>query len=306
MERKKLSSLLICMGVLLMLFGCKSDGQKGGRTDKTDLNASKKIDSKEIKEFDSSFYIIDRYEPELDGRWYIRIKKDGDKCLLSEKRHFDTEVTLDADILVGLQEIIDKHDLVLKNGVNDTTAGLPEEYRDCDMYILYESGEKLYFNIDGDPESEWANDIAHYIRQVLIDAGHEEFKAPEKTVTHYSFYFRMDDTHYHYSFIYDGNGELKILRWYGKDGHNENSIKDIPEDYNAFLMAIIDDLELKRFHEGSLFNGDSEEFCKGEYYEIYIDFEDGTQIYGYANDGKKLQQFEMIKDELFERLDSCF
>ena len=85
------------------------------------------------------------------------------------------------------------------------------------------------------------------------------------------------------------------------------TIRDIPEDFNEYLLTMIDDLKLERFHTGSMVSpSDSEELHSSDYYEIYIDFDDGTQIYGHSNDEKELAVFGAIEDELFERLDVFF
>ena len=58
--------------------------------------------------------------------------------------------------LVQLQNVIDAYRLVELNGVYRVTAGLAPEYQECCVFVEYESGEKLNFTVNNDPEAEWA------------------------------------------------------------------------------------------------------------------------------------------------------
>ena len=303
----RISVILTCLALVLGLTACKeSRPLEGGVTDASDPDAPTHIGSKDINDFSVSFYVLDDFEPALNGPYYLSVTKDGESCLLKETDHYNIEEKVSLSFLGDMQEIIDRHRLVALNGTNRVTAGLPAEFRDCFMSVLYESGETLSFNIDGDPYDEWCRDIAVALRRELIAAGHEELIPPKKTVTHYNISFRKDDTRYEYSFIIDKNGDLKICRHIITGDDSDLVIKDIPEDYNSYLLSLVEDLELRRFHSGSLAGPDKTELHLNDYYEIYIDFDDGTQIYGHSNKEEDLQAFNAIENELLKRLDIFF
>ncbi len=90
MKRKRVSILLICIGLLLMMTACINNKDlKGGIEDNSDPSASNKIKSKEISELSVSFYVIDSFEPTLSGPYYLKVKKDGNSCLIEETEHYN-------------------------------------------------------------------------------------------------------------------------------------------------------------------------------------------------------------------------
>lgn len=150
---------LLVLFMVLSLFACqKEEVICGGTTDQSDPDAPKVIESKEIKEFYTYFY-IDAYQ-NSDGlnifEYEIQIKDDH--LLLKEVR-LEEEKTLEKEVLHQIQDIIDQYELVQYNGIDKLTAGIAPAYYKCEMKVLYESGEVLHFRMQNDPEAAWAIDL---------------------------------------------------------------------------------------------------------------------------------------------------
>ncbi len=107
----------------------------GGTTDKSDPTAKKTIESKEIIQFATEFYLYDSYYyEERSGKYSFQIeKKENDEFVLNATGPYGIDSAISSvipkEVLVGIQEIIDRYELVKNNGINKVTAGLAPEYR---------------------------------------------------------------------------------------------------------------------------------------------------------------------------------
>ena len=61
----------------------------------------------------------------------------------------------DAAFLDAVQEVIDRFELAKLNGIDRVTAGLPPAFSPTRLSVDYASGERLYFQTNGDPDSPW-------------------------------------------------------------------------------------------------------------------------------------------------------
>ena len=161
-------AVLLCALMIFGLGGCGGGAGQGGDTDpepidggttnKTDANAPKHIESKDITNLDASFYLNTRWSGDQDGRFRFVISgPDGSLTAREETR--GVSVPADKELLDELQAVIDRYDLAKQNGVYEVTAGLPPEYQEGWLTADYASGEKLTFTTNNDPYAMWAEDF---------------------------------------------------------------------------------------------------------------------------------------------------
>ena len=130
----------------------------GGVTDKTDHHAPKTIISKEITEFNVHAFIFNESKEGEGSVYTFTVKKEGSVLMASES-HSGSRSPADEKLLRKLQNVIDKYELVKRNGTYHVTAGLPAEFQPCNFETVYASGEVLRFTIDSEPDAEWAKEI---------------------------------------------------------------------------------------------------------------------------------------------------
>ena len=126
----------------------------GGVTDRTDHSAPKVIESKQISSIAASFWIQD--EEGRGTRWKLSAKKDGSGGVsVSVEGAVQEQAQADSAFLDAVQKIIDRFELAKLNGIDRVTAGLPPQFSPTRLSVDYASGERLYFQMNGDPGAEW-------------------------------------------------------------------------------------------------------------------------------------------------------
>lgn len=160
--------------MLMSLFGCKKkditepkeiEVIDGGSVNNSDPNAPKHIDSKDIVKLDVSFYAYVNDEgSSLHSGIYHFVIEDG---MLSENFSLECSSSIDSSLLKDVQAIIEKYDLVTRNGFDKHSIGVPVEYEPCFFTAEYESGEKLYFSETNDPCAEWARALLDLFAGIL-------------------------------------------------------------------------------------------------------------------------------------------
>lgn len=299
--------MIALMGMLLLLNGCHKEPIDGGTTDNSDPDAPKKIESKDLESFHACFYSANQFEEELTGFYDITLERNGDFFNLEETESFMVKEVVDKDVADGIYQIIAKYDLAIHNGIDKVTAGLPAEYEPTSLNAVFASKEKIYFRYNGDPEAEWTRELVEYVRDVFVKKGHDELKPKEKAISNYFISFNYDGVRYAYFTITDAEGDLKIARRVNEGDNEMDFAAEYPGPYySEELQEIVSDCQLERFHTGSIADVDTTKLYSGDFYEVYIDYNDGTQIYGHSGNSNKLDQFKGIKDELFYRLDAFF
>ena len=158
---KKQWKKLISAAMALLMMGCgktadPEDITTGGRINMTDPDAPKVIQSKEIVEFYTSFYLYTRWRAEEYHSFQFQIKPDGSGAWTVTEIGSETTCAADETLMTALQDVIDRKELASMNGFCEYTAGVAPEYGECILRVTYASGETLNFTVDNDPESEWA------------------------------------------------------------------------------------------------------------------------------------------------------
>ena len=141
----------------LLLTACRPAEEAplcGGVTDRTDHSAPKVIESKEITALGASFWVQD--EEGRGARWNLSAKKDSSGGVsVSVRGGVQGQAQADASFLAALQEVVDRSGLAKSNGIDRVPAGLPPAYSPTRLSVDYASGERLYFQMNGDPKAEW-------------------------------------------------------------------------------------------------------------------------------------------------------
>lgn len=316
-----LGILLIVIGIVFIgisAFGTKIPSENvlsGGKVDNTDLSAPKEINSKNVVGLNFSFYIEhnDPIDDDYTG-FYNFVIKDG---VLSEE-HLNISEPIDSSVTAKVQELIEKYNLVKKNGVDKHTAGLPPEYQPYYFTANYDSGEKLYISENNNPYDECSRDFFDLFRQVFIDLGHEELKPSKEstTITQFELKFNIGEKTYEFfPFETVEDDEIKLMRITANIDEENSGITEVSKLDNELyeeLSKLLAENNLKRIHEGSFATGNDCPHTKDGYYEVYIDFENKKQIYGFSTDSEKVADFakdaEKIRDlfdEYMKNHDIC-
>lgn len=125
----------------------------GGVTDKTDHAVPKVIESKEITAFSASFWMVGE-----DGRsspWNLSASRNSAGTSVSIQGSMQGQAQGESALLDEVQKIIDRFGLAKFNGIDRVTAGLPPRFSPSRLCVDYASGERLYFQMNGDPGAEW-------------------------------------------------------------------------------------------------------------------------------------------------------
>lgn len=158
-------AVLLSIFLMLGLGGCTDEPQDepepvdGGTTIRTDEDAPKVIESKDITGLDVNLYLASRWSGDEEHFFQFRIAEQNGTLTASESF---SGVSLPADeaLLTALQDVIDRYELAKRNGVYEVTAGLPPEFQERTLSVAYASGETLRFTQNNEPFEDWA--VAFY------------------------------------------------------------------------------------------------------------------------------------------------
>lgn len=182
--------ILICVLILLLgfpqikRFYNEGMGETGGFINRTNKNAPKVIESKEIDSFKYTFY-VNYHGDHPTGREILY--RNCDFTLVREEQgarfigsgysdwvdapNFDFEFLAPLSALDELQEIVDKMAIAENNGIYEHTIGIPEDLG-AELNIRYASGEGIAaYNNAGPVISDKANQL---IYDFFIDLAKEE------------------------------------------------------------------------------------------------------------------------------------
>ncbi|MBR6626111.1 MAG: hypothetical protein IKL01_07915, partial [Mailhella sp.] len=109
-------------------------------------------ESKQISALSASFWVQD--EEGRGARWNLSAKKDSSGGV-SASVGGAVQAQADSAFLDAVQEVVDRFELAKLNGIDRVTAGLPPAYSPTRLSVDYASGERLYFQMNGDPKAEW-------------------------------------------------------------------------------------------------------------------------------------------------------
>lgn len=272
----------------------------GGQINNTDYSAPKTIESTELVEFSTEFFLYDKYDDNRSTTYSFRIVKDeGDTdYYLIATGDYNVKAYVDESIFDGIQEIIEEYQLAKSNGIDQVTAGLAPEYAPMFISAEYASGEKLYFRENGNPYSEMTLKIRNYIENYLIEQGNEDVKAAQTKweIKDFSFDFNIGDAYHSYMIAKDENDEEFLWHYTDTPVTQEEKIvitdslyKDLQELFEEYDFMLLDENDEEDYEK-----------CEGDYLSVYITYENGYQIAGEYNVGEVRSEWPEMRDALVE------
>ena len=295
----------------------------GGTTDKTDRNAPKIIESKDLTSFYAHFYLNGEWSPGRENRFYtFEVKKDGQGAWTATAQT-DTvagaavSVPADEELLAELRSIIDAHKLAAKNGVYRVTAGLPPEFQPCSFSAGYASGETLAFTENNNPDAEWAKETYLAFADWFAAKGDASLLPPEQSfgpIQTCSFAFNENGRKTRLSAVRVGeqdaiDGETLLL---GKSVYDYEAKSEIfreyilfPEDYAENIHAILSAHDLRAFDYRSVFYRKRPREERPAL-QLHFKFTDGTHLNIDTSDAKDIETLRPLISELFAYHDSLF
>lgn len=278
---------------LAALMGCASKEPQrheveGGKVENS-YKAPDKIESRNIESFKTSFFLWDTFNEENVGGYSFSIEKnDKGEYVLSEDSHYNIQVVIDKSVLEHLQIIIEENNLAKSNGMDRYTKGLPEEYAPCMLLATYDSGEKLYFSVDNNPEAKWAQDMMKLFKREFINQGHEELLPPieDRTVIRFDMGYTDGICDYSYLAIFteDDTDERPVhylVNIYNRETKETefDDIVQIPEGFYENLSNEIGRLNLVEYQNGEMPPGDTSSLEQYAYF--CIEMQSGCQFNGF-------------------------
>lgn len=169
----KISTIII---LIFALNACSHNGENtvetdSGTVDKS-FDAQKVIESKDLTALETEFF----YTKKNGNHDYacLRFKLERDEkneLILSEEYSYGVSIKVGDEVLSGAQEIIDKYELSKLNGTDKCTPELSAPYSPMFFKADYASGDRIYFNVDGNPEELWCNEFAEYFLNIFEKYG---------------------------------------------------------------------------------------------------------------------------------------
>lgn len=310
------------------------DAETGGLTDKTNENAPKEIKSDELIFFETEFFRNGDYVYDKDRIYRFKMTKSEDGVYtITEGYDENLKCETDVSFAVRLQQIIREYDLVSLNGIDKQTAGLPPEYGPYWVNAEYASEEKLYFFMDGDPNEAWTGAILDLFAKEFGDHGIADLLPPkeESAMTRFELEYSFGDVRYCYGEIWipmteeESERSLEDVMTNGAnyddcvkmayaeawDKKNNESLgdgrrADITEEYYQALQEIVEETELNRFQNGSIFPGSFDYENTPQYYEFYIEYESGKRMSAFTQDAEQCERFAAIAARFTEFLNTYF
>lgn len=334
---KKLKTLvLICMVLVVAMIGCnnmdeqgmkdsdivKEERGTGGKVDRSDYNAPKEIKSENLISFSCNYFLYGELGREFDSSYGISVKKNSDgKYILCGEVH-DISCDTNEEYLRKVQKIIKENNFASINGVNSYTNGLPSEFQPCYFSAEYDSGEKIYFSVDNNPQSNWGKELLRITQAEFTAHGITDINPPIETsvVTRFILSYTDADICYNFSEIEvpvegvhksieelategfaEGEYETKIQYqiWNRADNSEIRTYRaDIDETYYKGLGDVISQSNIYEFASPSgapaIFNHKDVK----TYYEFFIEYEYGNTLCGFSDVPDMNNKFAPVADEI--------
>ena len=343
---KGLKWWIVMAGILTALAtlfsGCSSEnnpGNSGGVvTDKTDPDAPKVINSKELTALETYYYLNSRWTSSGRHKFHFILGKDENGSLTITEKEGDISLPADDGLVSSIQKIIDDNDIAKSNGVYRTVSGLPEPFRPSYFRADYASGEKIEFTVQNDPGSKWGEELYDLLARYFSENGNDSLY-PEKETSRIR---RIDITvwengiqHTYNSILVDDasaiDNETTLLERGGYDkAGNKITCREfmlIPDDYYDKITQIIADTDMVRNYDYSFYASteagrhyhdmgyygmgnenakDDEEDLPDSSLDLYIEYESGKQIRIKTGKESEILGMKPITDKLREYHDSLF
>ena len=245
-----------------MLSGREPDERivNGGTHRSQDTGAPKVIESGNIIDFQTYCYWYNKdYWRSEAVRFSVRRENSEGPFILTRD---DTRVETDESFLAKLQEIIEKHKLVSKNGQYEHTYGIPPEFTDYEIKAVYDSGEELHFITNGGPESPWCADLRKALCDELVRHGIEDMLPPieDRRIARFDLKFNEWPLNTSYATIRteddeDGKRPVHFVKMvFNNETKSSEGMKiiTIPDGFYARITELVDQTGLKEYSNGKI------------------------------------------------------
>ena len=269
---------LLGISMLFGLGGCAGNNppalnpesiEGGTVTNKTDYDAPKEIQSREITEFDTTFVSYTRWKTDdRDHRFHFTVKADADGTLIASEEELGVSRPADEALLSAVQEVIERNGLAAMNGVYRVTAGVDPDFGEGGMTVRYASGETLRFTDNNNPYALWSEELYDVFAAWFADRGEDALYPPAEGSRLESVLIRLIDGDSAVSY-----GPVNVPAEQAVDGETHLFRKEIespegntsacvlfPEDFYETVAGIIEQYQLERRYDFSRFNHNSNSF----------------------------------------------
>ena len=317
-----------CTISLFGLFGCDAapipEPIEGGTvTDKTDPDAPRVIESKDITEYHAHFMLYGEWAPGLpDAFFTFDVAPDENGVLVASELATGVSAPADEELLAALQTVIDEQELASNNGRYRVTAGLPPEFSPCTVNVEYASGENLSFTENNEPDARWAKETYLVFASWFAGKGIDALLPPqvEWQIERLSITVKQDGTTTRYSGItvgdedaIDGETYLLMRDIYDNEAGATVSTDFIlfPEDYYERVSEIFSHHDTRMFdYRSALYgmgatNGDADDPWSADL-QIHAENADGSRFNVNTNDPSDKEALEPLLSELIAYHDSLF
>lgn len=232
----------------------------GGTVENCDPDAPKVISSKNIASFDTHFYCYNKVNGRTEGIVFTveRENENAPFILAYGKYRLET----DAAFLQKIQEVIDKHSLVKINGQYSYTYGIVPECLNYIITAVYDSGERLHFDVKGMPSNPWCSDMRKALCDELVRHGIKDLLPPaeDRRLARFTLEFNEWPRHFDYTTIRtagdeEGKRPVHFLKriWNNETQSSECSdIIEIPEGFYAHITELVEQTGLRDYSNGEI------------------------------------------------------
>lgn len=335
--KKRTVFVLICMATALAMRCCHGAGEQsmtkrnvveqgcgtGGIVDRSDYSAAKEIKSENLVSFSCNYFLYGRIGGEPDSPYGISVATENGKLVLREKGH-NISCETDEEYLRKVQGIIKEYNFASINGKDSHTSGLPAEFQPCYFRAEYDSGEKLYFSENNNPESEWGRKLLRITQEEFTKNGIAELNPAieNSVITRFMLtYTKGDMCHIFGEVDVPLDGVKKSLEDLVNEGYAEGEYTtqiqyrpwnradapkrecyrtDINGKYYEGLSNIVLQSNIREFASPSSAPSKFDYKGAANYYEFYIEFGDGNVLTGFSDDPNLHAAFVPLADELAE------
>lgn len=280
----------------------------GGTTDRTDYNAPKEIESDKLVSLSVGFYHEFKYDTGHGMFYTFYLEPDENGKLILKDNSTSSGYEVDSSVLDGAQEIIRKNNLASVNGIHKTTAGLPPEYQPCFIAAKYDSGEYISYTENSDPSSVWGNDFVDYFGQIMADNGDDKYLTAKMTgvIKRFNLEVLNDNLLYTYDTVNSPSKGVLLNRCIydvAKEELIEDTVAERTPEYYEGLMQVISKYEIRDFENYDTASDLVDFDNPTDYYDFYIEFEDGNTMSGASIDPAVLEAFGPMKEQLMKYMD---
>ena len=295
----------------------------GGTTDRTDRQAPKVINTKNIMSLSTHFSLVGEWQSGRDiVECELVIKPNESGIMTVTEPTLSISYEADKELLDKVQDIIDREGLARKNGIYKVTAGLPPEFQPCYLIVDYASGERLSFTENNEPEAAWAKQMYLLAADWFAQKGSPAMLPPneKEQVEKLSVELNEKGLKTRYSAILvddenaiNGERELFCKRVWSYD--EEKTVCKVfalfPEDFYIKVSAVINSFDLRPFDRCSALYGMGRNMTKRKDEDsadlkIHITYVNGHRLNIDTSDPNDIEMLRPMINELFGYYDSLF